>query len=180
ERGALDGRRLRIARIDLHYPAEAVGLVRVRARVEALVELLPAIAAPRGGDPIAAVVGRDHPAVHELKVPVLLAREIGPPGRPPMRAPAIGAEDQPAGGIGGGPDEGMPGRGAGESTGRAGRDAAGVARGRDDAPRAVALLDLDDRHAHRVLRLQYLVRAPRLLPVGEEESLVEILVVHHE
>jgi len=33
----------RIARIDLHHPAEAIGLVRVRARVEAMIGRLKAM-----------------------------------------------------------------------------------------------------------------------------------------
>ena len=92
ERGALYRLRERVGRIDLHHPAELVGLGRVRVGVEAAVELVPAVAAPFADDAVAALLGRNRSAFDEVAVEVLLAREIGAPRRAAAAAVVEGAE----------------------------------------------------------------------------------------
>jgi hypothetical protein len=63
---------------------------------------------------------------------------------------------------------------------RGGRDAAGPGRRAHDLPATRLLLDLDNSHAVRGLRLAHFGRGPGLHAVGEQQALVDILVIHHQ
>ena len=184
ERGVLDGRGVRVVRVDLDDPAEAVHLVRVVGDQEPLVRPLPAAAA--AGDAVAgqgaiAVVGAGGV---EVLVEVLLARQDRPPGGVSSGAVVERAQDGPPGGVGGRPQH----RGAG---GRTVHREGGM---RVDAPVAGAVLevgvgrlrtsalDLDDGHAvrrHDDLELLHGEVARRRV-VAEHEVVVGVLVVEDE
>jgi hypothetical protein len=81
EGGALDRAALRIERIDLDDPAEAVRLVRMTGGVEARVVLVPAVAVAALAQAPAPLVRARLLAGIEVEGEVLLAREVSAPRR---------------------------------------------------------------------------------------------------
>ena len=80
QRGALDRRARRVEGVDLDHPAETVELVGVLLRIEAFVVLGPAEEAGLAQAP-ARLVGIGQLGAVEVEGEVLLARQVGAPGR---------------------------------------------------------------------------------------------------
>ncbi len=185
ESGALLGHGRGIQRIDLHHVARAVGLVGMLGNIEPLVRHRPAVAAVLRLDAVTLVAcGQREVGIarREVAVEILLAGQIGAPGRAPVAAVVPGAERGRAGGVGGGLHEVVPARGPGDLHRRVGGDTAVVRRILDDPPGAVLLRDLDDGDAVARLALAHVVGGlgfPRLA-VGEHDVEVHVLVVHGE
>ena len=103
ERGALLRHGVRVERVDLDDIAGAVRLVRMLRDVEALIGHGPGVAPVLQADAVA-LHGIGHGIVGvrggEIAVEVLLAGEIGAPGRPAIAAIVPGAERLGAGGVG--------------------------------------------------------------------------------
>ena len=181
ERRPLDRRRPRIPRVDLDDPSEAVGLVRMLRRVEALVELVPAVAEPLGGDAVSPLLRREAARrVDEVAVEVLLAREVGPPGSHAMGAVVDRAQHHVAGGVVARAQRRVTRRRARHADRRGAGDAPRVARRPHDRPAAAVDPRLDDRHAVRRLRLRDLLRGPGPHAVRVQEPVVGVLVVDDE
>ena len=182
ERGALHRRVSRVEGIDLDHPAEAVRLVPMDGRVEARVELEPAVAGAGGRvDPVARHVrGDGSRPVDEVVVEVLFAGQVRTPGRVAVRAVVHGAEDRRPRGIRGRLHRRIA-RGRTRDAHRGvGGDAPGVLRGPHHAPLAVLVHHLDDRDPVGGLRLPDLVRRPVGGGVPEQQPVVDVFVVHHQ
>ena len=156
ERGVLDRRRGRIARIDLDDPAEAVRFVRLLVDVEARIVAPPAV--PRARDavarpaPLLSALGRGlilWPVRHEVAVEILLRRQVRAPGCVAARTIVERAEDAQACRIGRCSQACMAGGGAVERHGRRCRDAAVGFAFEDGTPALAFAHDLDDGHAMR-------------------------------
>ena len=178
-RGALDRLAGRVEGIDLHHPPEPVWLIRMQGGVEALVELVPAVAEAAVVEPVALLErGQAAGPVDEIGVEVLLAREVRAPRGTATRAVVDGAERGPAGRIGGGPEPGMAGGGPPECD-RGGRgDPARVPRRADHDPPVAVEADLDHRHAVGGLRLPDLVGRPGIHAARMQQPVVRVFVVH--
>ena len=160
ERGALLRRGRGIQGIDLHHVAGAVGLVGILRDVEALIRHCPAISAIFRLDAVALeACGQRKVGIarREVAVEVLLASEIGAPGRAPVAAVVPGAVRDGAGGIGGSLQHVVAARRAGDLHRRVRGDAAVVGRILDDPPGAALLRDLEDGDAVTGLALAYVV-----------------------
>ncbi len=188
EGGALDRGGGGVGRVDLHDPAEAVGLVGVLLQVETLVDAVPATAAEGGGEGVAGQpglrLGGGLGGVDEVLVEVLLGGQHGAPRGRAAGAVVQHALDDAAARVGGGLQvAGARGR-AGEPHRGVDRDAAVVAAraGGDELPAAgvAAAPDLDDRTAVGGLGDLDLVGGG-VVAVGvaaEHQLFVGVLVVH--
>ena len=152
ERSALDRHAVGVHRIDLHHPAEPVGFVRMLAGVKALVELLPLVGAVLAHAP-AALVRRQVVAAAEVEHPVLLAAEVGAPGRHAAGAVVQGAAYGAAAGVDGGAHHRVAAGRAADVERRVHREAARIGRGTHHLPGIALALHLVDRQAMGVLRL---------------------------
>jgi hypothetical protein len=179
DRRALDRHAGRVERVDLHHPAEAVRLVGMLHRVEALVVLGPAVGARLAKAP-ALLVRVELVAAVEVEGEVLLAGEVGAPRRLAARAVVQGAEDGAARRIRRCPHQRMARGGPAHGHRRERREAARKSARPHDLPAAVLQFDLDDRHAVGGLRLPHLLGTPRLHAVGVQQAVVGVLMVHRE
>ena len=185
EGGALSGRRDRVERVDLDDVAGAVRLIGMPGDIEALVRRRPGVAPVLAADAVSLELGSDFdPGVArgEVAVKILLAREIGAPGGAAAAAVVPGTEAPDADGVGGRPEQVVPARGACNLHGSVGGDSPVVGRILDDAPRAVLLRDLHDRHPVSGLALAHVVGRPgtaRALPAVEGAE-IHVFVVDRE
>jgi hypothetical protein len=180
ERGALDRRARRVVGVDLDHPAEAVGLVGVAHGVEALVVLVPAVAPAVLADAPAALVRGGLVGAAEVAGEVLLAGEVGAPGRHARGAVVEGAERQPPGRVGRRLHHRVAGRRPADRERRVRREAPRVARRPHRLPAVALEPHLADRDAVRGLALLHLLGGPRLHAAGVQQAVVGVLVVHHE
>ena len=184
ERGALDGRGVRVHRVDLDDPAEAVEFVRVFARVEAFIVFRPAVKTGLANAPALLVrIGRV--AAIEVEREVLFARQVGAPGRDAAGAVVQRAQHGAAGRVGGGAHQRVAGRRAAHREGRIGGEAARVNRRPHHRPAGLAGLagsgapfHLDHRDTMRGLCLANLLGAPGLEAVAVQQAVVGVFVVH--
>ena len=186
EHGALDRRRFRIIGIDLDDPAEAVELVRVPGRVEALVVRRPAVEAALLHAP-ALLVRVELVAAVEVVREVLFARQVGAPRRLAGSAVVEGAEHAAALRIGRGAQQRVAGGRPADREWRGGGEAARVAAGPHHLPAGAAAaagialqLDLDHRDAVCRLRLADLLRGPVLEAIGVQQAVVDVLMVRRQ
>ncbi len=179
-RGALDRPRVRIVRIDLHDPAEVVGLVGVLRDVEARIDIAPLRQVRARRDAVARLVRRRLLATLEVGVEVLLAAEVGAPGRPARGAVGERADALAARRVLRGAHQRVARGRAADAHRRVAVDAARVLRRRDHPPVVAAQLDLDHAHPQRVLRLACLLARPVGGVVGEQRAVVGVLVVDRE
>ena len=186
EGGVLDGGGIRVVRVDFDDPAEAVGFVRFRAHVPALVEAFPFAVAGAGADSVAfeafALLGVvDRVGVGEVLVDVLLAGEDRSPRGLAARAVVQRAADLRTARVGVGAQEFAAGGGAAQLEFGVERDPAVVAA-RHRAQSAVAVvLDGDDGQPVRSPRDPHLLLGRVVLVVGGEHvRFGGVLVVDHE
>ncbi len=199
ERGVLHRHRMRIERIDLDDPAEAVRLVRLLVDIEAVDELAPGLPQARHAVALialglsAAEARRRLAALRaefapEIAVEIFLGGEIGAPRRDPSGAIVERAEDVPARRIGARLHPLMTGRRSIDGHRRVGgADAAVVGAVEHGAPPILALRDLDDgdamgRHFDRDQLGRHVGKADQVLAgdAGEHDLLVGIFVIDAE
>ena len=180
ERGALDRRALRVHRVDLDDPAEAVELVRVFGGVEAFIVFVPAVERGLAHAPALLVRVCFGVANREVVREVLFARQVGAPGRLAAGAVVERAEHRAALGVGRSFHHGVAGRRPAERKRGAGREAARVGRGPNHVPAGALALDLDHRHAVRGLRLLHFLGTPVRHAGHMQQAVVDVLVVHRE
>ena len=195
ERGALLRHRIRIHRIDLDDPAEAVRLVRLLADVEAVVVARPFVGALRHAVALVVlrlgVIGGE--LAGEIAVKILLRRDVGAPGRHAAGAVVDRAEHLHAARVGAGLQAVVAGGRTGDLHFGVGGDATVVGRVGHHLPFAVDLADFDDRVAvRRHLDVDLLLGERRRLDdllslllddrddAGEHELRVGVFVVHQE
>ena len=178
--GVLDRGRGGVVRIDLHDPAEAMGLVGVLVEVEAVVDHVP-LPARLGLDAVTLLlVGA---RTGEVLVEVLLARQDGAPRGGAAGAVVQGAEDGHALGVSLGLQELRAGGGAVDGEGGGAGDATVALATLDVAPglHGSVTLHLDDRETVRgdkdLATLDRVGLEPLLV---EHDLFVGVLVVAHE
>lgn len=124
QRGALARGRRRVLWVDLHHPAEAVGLVGLLADVEAVVETLLLARARAGREAVAGQASLryrvgDDGGVAEILVEVLLAGQHRAPRVDAAAAVVQGVQDCAAGRVGVGLEQ-VAARGRASETDRGG------------------------------------------------------------
>ena len=185
ERGALLRHGVRVERVDLDDIAGPVRLVRVFRDVEALVGHGPGITPVLQADAVA-LHGIGHGIVGvrggEVAVEVLLAGEIGAPGRPAVAAIVPGAERRGSRGIGRRLQQVVAARGARDLHRRVGGDAPVEGRIDNRPPAAVRHPDLEDADAVAGLALAHVVGVLRQAggAVAVDDRAVHIFVVDGE
>ncbi len=199
ERGVFHRHGMRIERIDLDDPAEAVRLVRFLVHVEAVDELAPGLPQARHAVSLialrlrAAEASRPFAALRaafapEVAVEIFLGGEVGAPGRDPSGAIIERAEDVPARRVGARLHPLVPHRGSIDCHRRVGRaDAAVIGAVAHGPPPILALRDFDDgdavgRHFDRDELGRHVWKADQILAsdAGEHDLLVGIFVIDAE
>ena len=185
ERGALDWRGLRIVRIDLDDPAEAVRLVALLVEVEAI-EMPPpgfVAAASRNTVPLARRRLRTLRRIaDEVVLEVLFRSEHRSPGGGAASAVVERAEHSRARGVRRRLHAWVARCGTRYAHLRVSRDAAVIAAVVDHAPTVALLRDLDDRKALR-RHLDFALLAGQIgqaLHSGKAKRSAVVLVVHAE
>ena len=180
ERGAFHRRAGRVQRIELDDPAEAVRLVRVLHRVEAIVVLMPAVTPAALPQAPALFVCRQVVAAGEIADEVFFARQVGAPRRLAAGAVVQRAEHGAAFGVGRGFHHRVAGARPADGKRRIAGAAARVARRPHHLPGAALHLDLEHREAVRGLRFLHLLSRPRHEPAFVQQAVVGVLVVHRQ
>ena len=181
--GVLERGGVRVLGVDLHHPAEAVGLVLVPrdAGVEALLYLGPAAGGHGGGEAVALLLGGA--GGDEVLVDVLLAGEHGAPRGHAARAVVLGAQHALARGVVLRLEQVRAGRGAvhHERGGQGDAPVAGTAAHVGPGLPHLGAGDLHDRHAVGLDGgLHHVGQVGLLVARGEHGVLVGVLVVVHQ
>ena len=178
---ALDRRMAGVHRINLYHPAKAVDFVGVLGGIEPYVMFMPAIACGIAfAKPPAPLVGIGLIRTVEVADEVLLAGEVGAPGRLAAAAVVDGSQHPTATRIGRGLHQGVACSWPADRCRGSGGDSTGPRRGSYNGPLATPCGHFANTDPVGCLGLSNLLSAPVALAITVEQAIVHVLMVHHQ